>query len=416
MVVGMIGYVGSRLPLVYTNPLGSQTADTYLNDFSSYSYSAVFDSNNDLYVADLDRSRVLVYRHPLTIGGSPVVNLSPASLTFPGQLVGTQSNPRPVTLTNTGNRTLIITNIATSGDFSQTNTCGTSVAAGANCVVNVIFAPTKKGARTGALTITDNATGSPHSVSLTGTGAVNPVPVSTSLAPSSANAGDPQFTLTVNGSKFLSSSVVQWNGSALATTLVNAQQLTATVPASDVANAGTAAITVSNPPPGGGISNNLTFTINNLAPTVISLSPDNRIAGGTDFTLTVSGTNFVNTSTVQWNGAARVTTFVNSTTLTAAITAADIANAGNASVTVTNSSPGGGTSNPVNFTINNAVPTEMSLSLSTKTACSRTLTVAGTNFVSTSVVQWNGLTRLTTFVSSTTLTAAITPPISPMAE
>ncbi len=177
MVVGMIGYVGSRFPLVYTNPLGSQTADTYLNDFSSYSYSAVFDSNDDLYVADLDRSRVLVYRHPLTIGGSPAVNFSPASLTFPGQLVGTQSNPRPVTLTNTGNRTLIITNIATSGDFSQTNTCGTSVAAGANCVVNVIFAPTKKGARTGALTITDNATGSPHSVSLTGTGAVNPVPV-----------------------------------------------------------------------------------------------------------------------------------------------------------------------------------------------------------------------------------------------
>ena len=335
--------------------------------FSSYSDSAVFDSNDDLYIADLDRSRVLVYRHPLTIGGSPVVNFSPASLTFPGQLVGTQSNPKPVTLTNTGNRTLIITNIATSGDFSQTNTCGTSVAAGANCVVNVIFAPTKKGARTGALTITDNATGSPHWVSLTGTGAVNPVPVGTSLAPSSANAGDPQFTLTVTGSKFLSSSVVQWNGSALATTFVSAQQLTATVPASDIANAGTAAITVSNPPPGGGTSNTLTFTINNLAPTEISLSPDNQIAGGTDFTLTVSGANFVNASTVQWNGSATHHLF-NNTTVTAAITAADIASAGTASVTVTNPPPGGGTSNSVNFTINNPVPTETSLSPSNKTA------------------------------------------------
>ena len=109
---------------------------------------------------------------------------------------------------------------------------------------------------------------------------VNPVPVGTSLSPSSTNAGGGQFTLTVNGSNFVASSVVQWNGSGLATTFVNSQQLTATVPSSDIATAGTAAVTVMNPPPGGGTSNALTFTINNLVPTATSISPSSKTAGG----------------------------------------------------------------------------------------------------------------------------------------
>ena len=65
---------------------------------------------------------------------------------------------------------LTVTNIAASGDYAQTNTCGTSVAAGANCTISVTFTPTATGSRTGAVTINDNAAGSPHIVSLTGTG------------------------------------------------------------------------------------------------------------------------------------------------------------------------------------------------------------------------------------------------------
>jgi hypothetical protein len=91
--------------------------------------------------------------------------------------------------------------------------------------------------------------------------APNPVPTLTSLAPNSATAGGAAFTLTVNGTNFISSSTVQWNGSNRSTTFVSATQVTAAIPASDIAAAGTAQVTVVNPAPGGGTSNGLTFTI-----------------------------------------------------------------------------------------------------------------------------------------------------------
>ena len=103
----------------------------------------------------------------------------------------------------------------------------------------------------------------------------------------------------------------------------------------------------------------------NPVPTVTSLSPSSAIAGGSAFTLTVNGTNFINGSIVRWNGANRTTTFVSATQITASITAADIATAGTASVTVFNPTPGGGTSNGISFTItaSNPVPTRSVLSV-----------------------------------------------------
>src|SRR5204863_448603 len=177
--------------------------------------------------------------------------------------------------------------------------------------------------------------------------------------------------------------------------------------------AGTDSVTVFSPTPGGGTSNAVTFTTNNPAPTATSLSPSSATAGSAAFTLTVTGSNFVNGSTVRWNGASRTTTFVSATQLTAAITAADIATAGTAPVTVFSPTPGGGTSGAVTFTINaaaNPVPTLTSLSPSSATAGATgfTLTATGTNFVTGSVVRWNGTNRTTPFVRTSQLTAAIT--------
>ncbi len=84
-------------------------------------------------------------------------------------------------------------------------------------------------------------------------------------------------------------------------------------------------------------------------PTITGLSPSSAKPGGPAFTLTVNGTNFVNGSVVLWNGANRSTTYVSSTRVKAAITAADIAKAGTATVTVRNPAPGGGVSNAVSF-------------------------------------------------------------------
>jgi len=90
----------------------------------------------------------------------------------------------------------------------------------------------------------------------------NPVPTTTGINPSSATAGDPEFTLTVNGTNFVSGSIVRWNGADRVTTYGSATQLTATILAGDIATAGTVSVTVFNPTPDGGTSNPQTFTIN----------------------------------------------------------------------------------------------------------------------------------------------------------
>jgi len=89
----------------------------------------------------------------------------------------------------------------------------------------------------------------------------NPTPTTTSISPSSKIVGDTLFTMTVNGTNFVSTSVVNFNGSARTTTFVSATQLTATIPASDMTVAGTFNITVVNPAPGGGTSNAQVFTV-----------------------------------------------------------------------------------------------------------------------------------------------------------
>jgi Concanavalin A-like lectin/glucanases superfamily/PKD domain/Matrixin len=99
-----------------------------------------------------------------------------------------------------------------------------------------------------------------------------PIPSVSSLSQTSAAEGGPAFTLTVNGSNFASSSVVQWNGSPLATTFVSGTQLQATVPAADLADDGAAAVSVSTPSPGGGASNALTFTVTQAAPSNVQLT------------------------------------------------------------------------------------------------------------------------------------------------
>jgi hypothetical protein len=98
--------------------------------------------------------------------------LSTTTLTFASQTVGTTSPPKPVTLSNTGTASLKITSIATSGDFHvSSSTCGSSLAAGANCTISVTFTPKAIGTRSGTLKIKDINTTSPQSVQLTGTGA-----------------------------------------------------------------------------------------------------------------------------------------------------------------------------------------------------------------------------------------------------
>jgi hypothetical protein len=106
-------------------------------------------------------------------GGSPSVSFSANSLTFGDEAEGSTSEPLLITLTNSGTAPLTITGIAVSANFAETNTCGATLAAGANCAINVTLAPNTTGGVSGTVTFTDNAAGSPQTVSLKGT-AVTP--------------------------------------------------------------------------------------------------------------------------------------------------------------------------------------------------------------------------------------------------
>jgi len=244
----------------------------------------------------------------------------------------------------------------------------------------------------------------------------NPVPVLTSVSPTAAAAGGAGFTLTTNGTGFVSGSVVHWNGATRTTTFVSGTQLTAAIPTSDIASAGTAQVTVVSPTPGGGTSSPVAFTIENPAPgnpvpVVTSLSPAKALAGGAAFELTVNGSAFVTGATVHWNGTPRATTFVSSTALRAAIAAADVATAGSVPVTVVNPGPGGGTSAAIAFAIDPVAPLLAISRLEPPGVVAGhpafDLVVTGTGFVQGATVQWNGANRATTFVSTTQVKVVI---------
>ncbi|MEY4751574.1 MAG: hypothetical protein RIQ60_3788 [Pseudomonadota bacterium] len=165
-------------------------------------------------------------------------------------------------------------------------------------------------------------------------------PVVLALSPPAVAAGGASFALTVTGTGFVPQSVLQWNGVARPTNYDSPTQITAQISSDDVANAGSIEVTVSNSTAGGGTSIAISFTV--LPPATLSLariSPTSVAAEGPDFVVTAIGTGFTANSVVQWNGAARPTTFISSTEVVANISAADIAQVGSAELTVF--TPGG---------------------------------------------------------------------------
>jgi hypothetical protein len=113
-----------------------------------------------------------------TAASAPAVSLTPASIAFPASIVGTTTTAQVVTLKNTGTATLTISSIALGGanptSFVEIGTCGSSLAAGASCSLYVGFKPASAAALSATLSVTDNAAGSPHKVTLTGTGTAAP--------------------------------------------------------------------------------------------------------------------------------------------------------------------------------------------------------------------------------------------------
>jgi hypothetical protein len=150
------------------------------------------------------------------VGVRPSVSLSPTSLTFPDQVVFTTSAAQTVTLTNTGLGILSISKVSTTGSFTQTNTCGTKVAAGASCTFSVKFKPVKIGTLTGTISIADNASNSPQKIVLTGVGTyiqLTPISLNFGNQPVGTKSLPKTITLSNKGSVAVSITSIAFTGS-----------------------------------------------------------------------------------------------------------------------------------------------------------------------------------------------------------
>jgi Bacterial Ig-like domain (group 3)/FG-GAP-like repeat/Abnormal spindle-like microcephaly-assoc'd, ASPM-SPD-2-Hydin len=215
-------------------------------------------------------------------GGAPTVTFSPTSVSFSSQSVGTTSSSTGVTLTNTSGVSLSITSIGitgtNSGDFGETNTCGSTVAGGANCTISVTFSPTAVGSRSAAVTITDNAGDSPESVPVSGTAAQG-TPVITWANPPAITYGTALSGTQLNATASVAGSFVY---SPVSGTVLGAgsQTLSVTFTPTDTADYT-------------GASANVSLTVNKATPTITWATP-----GAITYGAALSGTQLDATASV----------------------------------------------------------------------------------------------------------------------
>ena len=188
----------------------------------------------------------------------------------------------------------------------------------------------------------------------------NPIPKITKFNPASALAGAATFNLTVIGTNFVAGSVIAFNGTKETTHYTSATSLWCQIPATAIVKAGSYAVTVANPAPGGGSGAPLEFPVNNPLPKPAKLSPATVVAGAAAFKLTVTGTNFVSGAVIAFNGVRETTTFVSATTLSCTIPTVAVSKAGTFAVSVTNPAPGGGTGNALSFKVTAATAAHLS--------------------------------------------------------
>jgi len=146
---------------------------------------------------------------------TPTASLSATKLTYTTQLVGTTSAAQEVTLSNKGTAELLISSIAATGDFSQTNSCGTGIQPGANCTISVTFTPTAGGTRTGSVTVKDDGGSGTQTISLTGTGTVvqlSPTSLSFGSVKVGTKSAAKTVTLTNKGTTSLSITSIKVTG------------------------------------------------------------------------------------------------------------------------------------------------------------------------------------------------------------
>ncbi len=236
---------------------------------------------------------------------------------------------------------------------------------------------------------------------------MNPPPALTAITPTSTIIGAGPVTVTVTGAGFNPSTQVLLSGTVLVPTNVTPTSMQVVVADTPGSPPTTESIAVRNPVPMGGTTATLPFVRNNPVPTLTSVNPT-AVTLPTAFpALTVTGSNFVPSSRIRWNGATLTTTFVNSTTLTSAAGAGpQLSTPGAGDVTVQNPSPGGGITAPMTIDLNNPVPVISSLTQPAVVSESPgfTLRINGTGFRPNLMVDFGRAMRVPTSISPTLVT------------
>jgi Putative Ig domain/Abnormal spindle-like microcephaly-assoc'd, ASPM-SPD-2-Hydin/Immunoglobulin domain/Immunoglobulin I-set domain/Protein of unknown function (DUF1565) len=224
----------------------------------------------------------------VSAAAAPAVSFSATSLTFASQTVGTSSAAQSLTLTNSGNATLTFS-ATVSGDFALAGlgTCGSSLATGMSCTISVNFTPTAAGTRTGTLTLTDNASNSPQTIALSGTGttASSVAPsISTQPANQTVTAGQTAtFSVLASGTTPLS---YQWQKNA--SNISGATSSSYTTPATTSADNGEQFTVVVSNSMGSVTSSSATLAVTSLAISMTSL-PTGLVGQGYSAQLNATG-------------------------------------------------------------------------------------------------------------------------------
>lgn len=236
-------------------------------------------------------------------------------------------------------------------------------------------------------------------------------PTVTSITPTSLPAGSAATAITVTGTGFTSTTAIQVGGTVENTTYSSSTQISATVSAAQFLQGGVLSVIALNGDATSASGTAVNLTVNNPAPAITQLVPATFVSGSAARSISVLGTGFVPTTTIQVNGSARPTTFVTSTEVSVIFATADLATGGTLNVTAVNPAPVGGTSAAASAAVNNPVPFVNTITpavVLTTATMPTTVTLTGLNFFSGSTVQVNGANVATTYVSSTQLTFQLT--------
>lgn len=362
MIIGFNPYLlgpnplGGWFPGIYGDPLsGTTTPDAYLLDYHSMAYSAVFDENDNLYIADLNRSRVLYYDKPTAF--------LPAILGF-----APSNGPAGSAVTITGTNLLNTTGVRFNG-VSATFTVDSDTQ---------LTATVPAGATTGPIGVTTPAGGAG---SLTDFG-VGSVPAITSFSPTRGVAGT---SVVINGTDFTGATTVTFNGLSAGFTVNTPIKITATVPS----GATTGPIGVTTPNGTGTSAGNFT-----AGPQIAGFTPG---SGNVGASVVITGANFTAATAVKFNGTAAVYHVDLSTQITATVPA----NATTGPISVTTAA-GTGTS-AASFTV---APRITSFT-PTSGMIGSSVTINGANFTGVTAVKFNGVSAAFTFNTAIKITATV---------